>query len=219
MGNSRKVSNPPGVALEIISQAAQDIGAKVNYIRYPNKRVQNFLQKGKVDGAFIFSYKKERLKMGVYPMKDGQLDNEKRIASISYYLYKQKGDSIQWDGKKITGLKKSVGANRGYSIVGDLKKMGIAVSEVKNIDQLIYKLRKNRISCVAAQDITTDPYLVSVGGTDIEKLSIPLKTKDYFLIFSHQFIAKNSKIAQKLWKRIAEIRDSKTKEIISKYKN
>ncbi len=33
-------NNPPGIAMEIISQAAQDIGIDIEFLRLPNKRVQ-----------------------------------------------------------------------------------------------------------------------------------------------------------------------------------
>lgn len=220
MGDGPQVANPPGLSIDIILQAAQDIGITVNFFRYPNKRVFSCLENGIVDGAFTYSFKKERLMKAEYPMIGDIPDADKRLTSISYYLYKKKGSKLQWNGKQITGLDGAIGANAGYSIVDDLKKMGVAVNEYfgnYKASKIFTLLEKNRIHGVAAQDVTTDPYLKSEGFTEIEKLALPLQTKDYFLIFSHQFMKDYPDVATQLWQRISEIRANKTAEVISKY--
>lgn len=219
MGNGEKVSDPPGIAVEIISQAAKKCDISIELVRLPNKRVLIELEKGNVDGAFSYSLKEDRLIQGQYPMKDGKTDNSSRIMTVSYYLYVKKGSPITWDGKKFTNLTGLVGGNAGNSIVDDLKKMGVEVEEAKTIFQNLKKLNLSRIVAYAGQDITTEAQDMSGEFKDIVRLPIPLSKKDYFLMFSHQFMKKNSDVAEKLWKMIGQLRDSITKESISKYKN
>ncbi|PKL19437.1 MAG: hypothetical protein CVV49_01100 [Spirochaetae bacterium HGW-Spirochaetae-5] len=125
----RDDKNPPGIAFEIISEAAKLTGVKIKYVRLPNRRVQLSLREGDlIDGAFMFSYSEERNVNGFYPSMQGKPDGNRRIATLSYYIYRKKGSSINWDGKKFSGFDTSdpkikIGANSGYSVVGDLIKM------------------------------------------------------------------------------------------------
>jgi polar amino acid transport system substrate-binding protein len=86
IGNGMDIADPPGIAVELIKRAAEALGLKVEFVRRPNKRVLIELQKGIADGAFCFSFTEERLQYGRYPMRNGQLDNSRRVTVISYYL-------------------------------------------------------------------------------------------------------------------------------------
>ncbi len=217
--------NPPGIAFEIISEAAKQTGIKIEYIRLPNRRVQLSLREGDlIDGAFMFSYSEDRDVNGVYPSKQSRPDGSRRIATLSYHIYRKKGSSINWDGKKFSGIDTSdpgvkIGANSGYSVINDLIKKGVSVDDgSKNTGQNFLKLQTGRIAAFAHQDLVADNHLSTGGITGIEKLPKPFIQKDYFLMFSHQYYAKNRQTAEKLWNKIGEIRDKKTAAISSKYR-
>jgi polar amino acid transport system substrate-binding protein len=221
----RDDNNPPGIAFEIISEAAKLIGIKIQYIRLPNRRVQLSLREGDaIDGAFMFSYSEERDINGVYPSINSKPDGKRRIATLSYYIYRKKGSSINWDGKNFSGVETSdpevkIGANSGYSVVNDLIKKGVSVDDgSKNTGQNFLKLQTGRIAAFAHQDLVADNYISSEDITGIEKLPKPFIQKDYFLMFSHQYYTKNHQTAEKLWNKIGEIRDKKTASTASKYK-
>ncbi len=215
--------DPPGIAIEIIDKACKDLGMKAIFIRLPNKRVQASLSQGIIDGAFMYSFKTDREINGRYPMKDGKVNVEKRLATLSYYLYKLKGNSLQWDGENFSGVdfsdkKIKIGANLGYSIVSDLNKMGVKVDEGGiTTDQNFMKLLTGRIIGYAHQDLVADNYIITKRITTVEKLSIPIVTKPYFLMFSHQYMRKNQRMAERTWSKIAEIRDVVTNQVSQKY--
>ncbi len=218
VGDSRLVEDPPGIAVEIIAAAAASVNVNVKFWRLPNKRVKIYLREGKIDGAFLMSYKEERKILGVYPMKDGKLDYSRRAATVSYSLYSLKGSKIQWDGKKIMGLgEKHIAVNRNYSIVSLLNKMGVKVYEVDSTKAGFIMLRKGLVASYAIHGVTGDSMISREGFSNIEKNDIPLTVKDYFLMFSHQFVSENPVISEKIWSKIGEIRERKTKEIASKY--
>ncbi len=215
----------PGIAFEIISEAAKLTGIKVIYLRLPNRRVQLMLKDGiTIDGAFMFSYNRERIANGVYPSLNGKPDGNKKIATLSYYIYKKKGSALNWDGKKFYGMgttdsKLIIGANSGYSVANDLLKKGVSVDDgSKTTQQNFLKLQTGRIAGFAHQDLVADNYLQSENITGIEKLPKPFIQKDYFLMFSHQYYRKNNQIAERLWNKIGEISDKKTAEISRKYR-
>lgn len=216
--------NPPGIAFEIISEAAKKTGIKVIFIALPNKRVQASLKEGNIiDGAFMFSYSSERTLNGVYPEIKGVPDGRRRIATLSYYIYRKKGSPLNWDGNSFSGIDKSdirnsIGANTGYSVVQDLKKMGVHVDDgSRTTQQNFLKLQSGRISGFAHQDLVADNYLLLHKITDIEKLPRPFIQKHYYLMISRQYYSKNRETAERLWDEIARIRDRKTAEIMHKY--
>ena len=217
MGDGETIANPPGIALEIIAQAAKELGLNIKFERLPNKRVLMELENGTVDGAFSYSYKEERLKNGQYPMKDGAPDSSRRILTISYYVYKMKDSPLDWDGNQFINLNGEIGANAGYSIVADLRKKGIEVDEAKSTKQNFEKLKLGRIAGYATQDITADHIVESGKYEDVVKVPIPLATKDYFLMFSNQFMEQCPDIAGQFWTNIGELRDTVTKEAATKY--
>lgn len=218
VGDNDSIADPPGIAVEIIASAIKEVNLKVKFWRLPNKRIKKYLKNGEIDGAFLLSYKNERKDLGVYPMKDGRLDSARRVATVSYSLYKRKGDGLQWDGQNISGIgNRKITANKNYSIVKDLKKLGVEVEEVYSTKRNFVLLMKGRVAGAAVHGVTGDAIISKEDYSEIEKIRTPLSVKDYFLMFSHQFTTKHSDIAEKIWTKIGEIRESKTKKIASKY--
>ncbi len=217
MGEGTAIANPPGISLDIISRAARQVGINIRYARYPNKRVQSLLQENSLDGAFIFSFKPSRQTMGKYPLKNGKPDITRRITTLGYSLYTLKGNGVKWDGKDITGATNHVGASRGYSIVGNLKKMNLKVIEGNSAGHNLKKLMLNRISATAEQDNIADPIIRTMAYDNIEKLTPALKSKAYYLVFSHHFYRTHPELAEQLWDKIGEIREQITRETSVQY--
>jgi hypothetical protein len=98
MGNGKRIGNPPGIGVDIMIQVAKDLKIKMNIIRMPNKRVHYYLTLGQFDGSGFYSFKKDRLKEGVFPTVNGKLDKNKSVSVLSYYMYGLKGSNVSWDG-------------------------------------------------------------------------------------------------------------------------
>lgn len=225
MGNSKNVlPDNPGIAVEMVlllGKMVDDVNIKLQ--RMPWKRCTHMLGENKIDGIFNASYKKSRLDLGWYPTKDGthggEVDPSRRITTIAYSLYAQKSSNLQWTGSNYDILKGSVGAPLGYSIVGDLKKMGVKVEEAPTTEINLRKLKGNRLVAVALQDVTADVMIQSMpkefGG--IVKLEPPIKTKPYYLMLSKKFVSAHPELAQKIWDAMKLIRETKFDEIAAKY--
>jgi polar amino acid transport system substrate-binding protein len=217
VGEGLDMAVPAGIAIDIIRQAAQDTGIAVEFLRLPNKRVLLELQSGVIDGAFIFSHNPERQTYAEYPRKNGVPDSSLRLARLSYYLYRKKNSPVMWNGSQFQGLQGPVGANSGYSIIGDLRKLGVMVEEAKSTEQNFNKLQLGRLDAVATQDNIADPHLQKNQMHDIEKLPVPLIEKDYFLIFNRHFAEKNRPQVERLWNRISMIRDQMVRTQLPHY--
>ncbi|MCP3926930.1 MAG: amino acid ABC transporter substrate-binding protein [Desulfobacterales bacterium] len=167
--------------------------------------------KNERQGAFTSSFKKGRLKYGVYPMKNGKADPKRRITINSYAFYKMLGSSVQWDGKKFTNLKGRIGAILGYSSVGELKKRGFLVDDgattsINNLNKLLAR----RFYVITDHPKKIDFTIKNNHKyKNIVKLEPPFVMKPYYLMFSHQFIKKHPDLANKIWDKMAKIRESK----------
>ncbi len=76
MGNGESVANPPGLALDVLNDVATKLELKIEYVRLPGKRVLDYIDTGKVDGGFIFSYNTLRAQYARYPMQDDSPDSQ-----------------------------------------------------------------------------------------------------------------------------------------------
>lgn len=216
MGNSAATDLArPGVSVEMLRDAAREAGIDIQFVRMPWVRCQKSLQRGEVDLIFNASFKTDRLEIGVYPMTDGKTDSTRRIDTIAYALYRVKGSAVSFDGKSISGLDGPVGAPAGYSILGDLKAMGIATETAPDTVTNFKKLALGRIPAVAALQRIGDSLLAEFP--QIEKVSPLLATKDYFVMASHQLYDTKPQVVDRLWAKLAEVRDRSSEEIYAHY--
>ena len=221
MGNSSTVlADKPGATVELIKRLESKIpDLKVVFQRCPVKRCLNDLETGAVDALFNLSFKESRLKMGAYPWKDGSVDIDRKLTTIKYSFYKKKGTDFDWDGKNVSGTVKKIGAPAGYSIVGDLEKMGLTVSEASSTERNMKKLAAGRVSAVALQDTKGDIIIKEPKFSGIEKVETPIKAKPYYLVISNQFKAKDAAMADNIWTTLAELNKQEFDKISEKYYN
>ncbi len=212
-------SNPdlPGIYIELMNQVADDLNISIKYVRLPMKRLKAHLSSGKIDGGFDLSFKQKRLKIGQYPMKDGRVDSSRRLNALSYSLYKLQSAKIHWDGKTFSNLSAPLGANSTYSIVDNLRDMGISVDETEKTESNLKKLQNGRISGYVTLESEADLLVQSGGYENIVKVTPPIVTKDLFLMFSHQFMNKHGDLADKFWIKLSENRDEQIKILLPKY--
>lgn len=217
MGEGRLLANPPGVAVELIEAVAGQADVKVEFMRVPGKRLLSMIEQNLVDGGFIFSHNVSREAYAVYPRDRGALDSARRVATLSYYLYRMRGSDLDWRDGRFLHLRTPVGVNSGYSVIRDLKSMKVPFEEARTTAQNVQKLIAGRFQGYIGQGIVADAYLSSKGIDRIERVEPPIITKDYFLVFSHGFYKKNPQLAESIWDLIGTERDSFTQSIINKY--
>jgi len=201
------------ILLKMVDEALPDVSFK--YIEAPWKRCLNNIKTGKTEGCFTASFKEKRLQYGFYPgLHDGgELDENLRLHASSYSLYVLKDSNIGVDGKlSITGLSGKVAVPSGYSIGGDLKNAGYKVDATasKTVNNF-QKLLLGRVDTVAALTLNGNNILSKQKkySDKIKVVEMPLVNKPYYLMLSKQFIAQNKALAEKIWKTIAKIRETK----------
>lgn len=221
LGNGTEVlPDNPGVVidmLKIIDKKYDDI--EIKFQRFPWARCKVALEKGQVDAIFNASFKKSRMKLGRYPMISDKPDYSKRITTISYGLYVKSQDSLNWDGKSITGENLLISAPRGYSIVGDLKSKGINVVETNSSYEVLDMVLLGRVSAGAMQTVTANAIIESnkMKLSQIKLLSPPLAQKHYYLMISHQFYGQYPIISERIWDELKNVRETKFNQLVKKY--
>ncbi|MDN3610055.1 substrate-binding periplasmic protein [Vibrio ostreicida] len=219
MGSGKEVATPPGFALDVINRVSSMLGIDVEYVRLPGKRVLQEIASGNVDGGFVFSFNPNRAKLARYPMKDGALVKEQRIANIGYYFYTLKDSGVKWDGVKLDNFDQKIGAHLGFSIVNELKNKQLKVHEVKTTEQLFTMLTLQRLSAIAVQDTTANQFMRDERISGVEQLKPAVTIKEYYLVFSHQFFDSSPELANQIWQAIEEVRDETFAKQGSQYLN
>lgn len=218
MGNGNTLASPPGLSIDVIEQAAHLLDLEIKYVRLPGKRVLSQIKANQVDGGFIFSYSPERAKYASYPMIQRQVDSSLRIATLDYSFYKLRDQALDWDGTKLNDLDGvPVGAHGGFSVTKKLKANEIMTLEIESTDKLFEMLNKKRLAAIAIQSNIANSYIAEHHLSNIEKVTPPISTKDYYLIFSLNFSNKNPELVRKIWKVISEIRDDVIAKQIKEY--
>ncbi|MDT8990458.1 transporter substrate-binding domain-containing protein [Curvibacter sp. APW13] len=217
MGDGAAIPEQPGIAVELVQHAADALHCSVKWQRLPNRRVQRDMEMGVLDAMLMFSYNDERAAYAVYPMKDGKPDGRLRLAELRYHVYVADNSPLVWNGKQFDPLPATVGVNAGYSILADLKKMGLVVEEARSTEQNFQKLRLGRIDAYVAQDAPADLAIETMNLRGVRKLPIAFSSKDYFLPFSKAFYGSTPEVAERMWEQIGKASRSRLKELTKKY--
>jgi len=212
--------NKPGQTLELLKIAGKQIGVEFSFKRMPWKRGLYLLQKNEIDGIFHGSYKPERENIGVYPKNNGHPDENRAMLFQTYVLYKLKNSLVDFNGQNILNLNGVIGANNGYSIAADLRKKGYAIEESRSLSVNFEKLNVRKIETFAMLENMGDDFLQrnSDKYPKIIKVDTALKSKAYYLLFSHKFVQQHKALSEKIWNIIVEIKESdEFKTVVSKY--
>ena len=207
--NGRGASVPvesPGVVITMLKQVATSLGCQLTFTRLPTKRVLAATSASLFDGAFMYSWTADRSKRLYYPQLTDGVDKAKRIVTIKYMVYRRQGEPVSWDGVAFSHLDCQVGAQAGWSVVTDLRAMGLSVEEAKSTQQNLGKLMNGRICAFVTQEPVGDAAIRRGGFTQIEKLPVPFSSKDYYLVFSPAFFSRNEAMAKAIWTQMAALR-------------
>ncbi|PAV27083.1 amino acid ABC transporter [Tamilnaduibacter salinus] len=220
MGNTSKVLDQPGAAVELVGLLEEEVpGLQVRFSRYPWKRCLALLEAGAVDAIFNASFNEARMAIGAYPWKDEAVDPSRRLTTIGYYLYTREGADVGWDGEAFADTSLKVGAPLGYSIVRDLEKLGLSVTNAESSLQNLFMLAADRVEAVALQSVTGDFLLTKYGDrlNNIARIEPPIKTKPYYLMLSHRFQDRHPALSEQIWDAVAELRKTRLQSLAQQY--
>lgn len=214
----------PGVTIEVFREVARRLNVTLSFDRVPWKRGLFMVETGEADGIFHASFERQRTKFAVYPMRaDGKTPDQSRAVFFqSYSFYVRSEAGLSFDGRKLKGAGgRAVAVTRGYSVIGDLKALGIPFEEERTQSLNLEKLHNGRVAAYAELDNMIAPFMAENGGryNGIVKLRPAISEKAYYLLSSKPFYKKNTKLADAFWTEIRAINQSPLiGEIVGKYR-
>ncbi len=213
-------STKPGISVELLEMVAKRVGIKFTFKRMPWKRCLKMVKYGSADATFHASYNEERAVYGKYPTHNGKLDSTRAIYVNRYVLYTLKNSNVNWDGKTIHNVTRAIGTQLSYAVATDLTKMGYKVEEARSIDMNLDKLIAGRISAYAEIETIADNKIARNIGklSNIQKLTPPLRKKDYYLLISKKFAKAYPKYCTRIFNAIHDVKETATyKMMLTKY--
>lgn len=211
-GGSQFDPQSPGIEIDLYRLMAARLDLKLKMIRIPWKRCLSDLKQGRVDGIFPASYKPERMSFGVYPMRNDQVDPFRKSRDSAYFLYTHKNAPLGWDGRGFVNLhlmdRQTVGAPLGWSIVSELRHMGIDLLEKPRPTDLLEILNRGGLAGIVCLDTVIDTYIAKEPErfSKIQKCHPAVAEKAYYLLLSRPFVSQHPALAQKIWDTIATIK-------------
>jgi polar amino acid transport system substrate-binding protein len=201
----------PGYSMILMKEVEQQLAIPIKLVARSWKQCLEDVKSGAVDGAINASYSKERAEFAAFPLKmDGDPDASKRMYRATYALYRQKGGSIDFDGHKMNGVTGSIGAQTGFSIIAQLKQLGVKVDDsMAKADELLKQVASGKLQGAALQTTEADDSLrdADLKGK-IERVSTPLVEKPYYTVFNKAFELKYRQSAREVWRLQGKLRDS-----------
>lgn len=217
LGDGEAIPANPGIAVELVNQAAAKMGCKVEWKRLPGRRALRELEIGAAQAMLLLSYTPERAAYAAYPMLGDAPDPSYSLATLSYSVYVKAGSTFKWDNKQFTPAQGLVGVNSGYSVADEVRKLGPTVEEAPSTANNLQKLLMGRITAYVGQDLQADLVIDDKRITGVQKMPMPFSSKDYYLPFSKQFFDKSPASVHQLWKLLAEVRKTQGKALMKKY--
>lgn len=217
-GNKPVSGALPGITLEVLKRLAKELDIEIKVNPMPWARGLALVKHDRADGIFHTRFSRGRSEIGVYPMHKGEVDVSRQLMTQSYVLYKLKDSPLTWDGKSFSHLSGPIGAVIDYSIVDDLKAMGIKVEQVTSQQNNLMKLMLGRIDGVAGVETMNDA-IISANPADFKgiiKVFPPIHSKPFYLMLSHKFVKENPVLAEEIWNGIRTIRESGEYDEIAK---
>lgn len=201
-----------GLNLVLLQRVAEAVPVRFNFVAAPWKRCLAGLAQGTYDGAFAASFRPNRMALGRYPQDaDGRLDERKRLHTSIYSLYRRKGSAVSWNGEEFRQLHGRIGSLSGFSIVDFIRAQGIEVDETsRDPIALLNMLKQKRLEAAALQSLRGDFVLQTHPelAAQIEKVSLSLEEKAYYLMLSNTYVAANPEQAALIWDEIERQRQS-----------
>ncbi len=210
-----------GLYLELSSLLQKRLQLSISHVRAPWKRCLALMRSNEVDAVYGASFKKDRMAYGRYPMMAAKPDNERRLATKSYSLYKNKDAALSWNGKALENNTEVVGAPLGYSIIPFLERLGTTVRTRWTTELGLELVSMGRLAAFAAQDPAADALIADYPEkyANVIKLIPALQTKPYYMMISHGFYDNRSALSEKIWNEAAKIRAEEMPELYQHYTN
>lgn len=177
----------PGLAERLLVEAGRESGLSVRVLHLPSKRCRLMIDSGEADAVVAVPTAANR-EVFAFPMRQGDIDVQRRLATVVTVLLKRAGSSIAWDGHRFsgvpTGQAPSVAILLGSAALkSELVALGLRVDDTSfRVAQLLDRLSLGRVDLVACIREQLPVELAPAAKAETVVLPTPLGTMDYYVV-------------------------------------
>ena len=174
----------PGIMERLKLDAGKLVGLSTQLTRYPTRRCYSMAENGDADVVIAVP---APAVMGYlqFPMKAGNVDTNKRLATLRMVLVRRSETPFEWDGKKLVGAEPGnvlVGTRIGArAAIDQLEAKGFKVDQTAvNASVLLKKLALKRVDLVLSLQDELDVVLKEPGFQSLVVLPTPWSSIDFY---------------------------------------
>lgn len=198
------------VFLEMLSRRA---GLALQISQLPWKRCLSDLKDGEQDAVFSLSHLPERDEIGVFPRRDGVVDERMALRRFGYAWYVRRDSAGHWDGRLLTGLgpRPRIAAQPGFAIGIVVREYGLQVEEgARTTEAMLQRVLRKQLQAAVLQVNEADRVLFEQTeiARGVHRLDPPIQERAYYVAFSHAYFQSHRERALQLWQDMAAVRDS-----------
>lgn len=197
-----------GIADRRVAAAAREAGLIPQ--RYPVSlaRCAAEVRAGLMHGFPMVPYKPDVFPFVVYPMRAGAIDARRATLTARQMLFRPKGGSASWDGKRITGVRRAVLVNAGsLPMIDTLKSLQVAAdANGKSLPVNLAKMLAGRgDAAIGFEGEGMELLELPDFKGRVEMLPIPLVETDYFMAVSRSFYDANPRAVETMWDAVGRL--------------
>lgn len=197
-----------GTMQYLVFQAAKGIGLGVDRHVAPRRRCLEELKAG-ISDAMASAYAPQRTDIAVFPMAGGAIDASMALGVMNYYVYRRKGSTLDWDGRRFSALgDKKVGVQSGFIyVIERLQQLGVPFDDgAKALEPNLAKLAAGRVDAVVGMMEEADGLVARHYPGQIERTSKVFEQTPVYLMVSRQFHAQHPQLVERYWEAIRQYR-------------
>lgn len=220
LGDGKQVAEPPGAGVELLREAAADMGCEVSFVRLPSMRVLTALATGEIDFAPV----EER---AAYPAglqlplgADGAPDRDKAVL-LQVDVVVRAADTPASTEPRRYFTNHMLGVVTGAAYTEPLRQAGLAVDDgARDVGRNLDKLRLHRLDGVAVsvmQPGDLDAYLAAGYPGQFQRLEQPVIASHIWLAASSSYYRQHRAQAEAMWNWLGPAHRAHMAEIVKRY--
>ncbi len=200
-----------GVLQRRVREAASRQGDRVTFVALPWLRCEAMVENGSLDGVLALPGLPSKLEQFALPLAHGRIDEDRAAGVGELVLVRRAESDIQWDGKRLIGLRGKVTYALGYDgIAGRLAELGIPNScDYRSDAQNVMALLAGRTNVIAIYSENAATLTEMTTHKDkVVVLTPPLGHVPFYLAFNKAFYAGEHDRVERLWTGLSELREA-----------
>lgn len=222
---AKPIEGKPGLLLDLIRNAAEDINLDVQFEAMPWKRCLANLETGKIDAAFAVIWTEGRDLKFRFPKPKRhtessafETDHSRALWFAEYPIFTKVGSDLLWDGERFSNVKYGLSGPPGYVVHKRLKDMGVLYESDLLPSRGLHLVSIDRLDGYVLERLIGSHIL---GRLQVSSVVTPFARNfmrsAWFLPVSNAFYEQQPNVAEALWDALQESRIELEHSLEEKY--